>query len=224
MHERRKYLHEGVLWKWAGLGFYGTARLERSKRIYEGGFGPEPLGLENGFLLTRWVVGKPARTLPPVFESYLTFLDSAFRTGQANDTEALRNMIRTNTGLDLQPEEAETVALDGRMLPQEWIETKDGFVKTDALDHHDDHFFPGCQPIAWDRAGVMVEFGLVDRAEDFWTKAYLAWRIGYTAMAAENLRDSPDGLRFGRQRDRYLQMLGKADGTAASVRPHRNSN
>ena len=53
-----------------------------------------------------------------------------------------------------------------------------------------------------------MEFGLIHRAEDFWTKAYLAWRIGYTRVAARHLADSPDGRRFAALRDRYHGMLG----------------
>jgi hypothetical protein len=125
--------------------------------------------------------------------------------------DGVREMIRVNAGLDLDPPEEETVEIDGRMLPHEWIETPDGWIKTDAIDHHDDHFFPGCQPIAWDRAGASVEFGLIDRAEDFWSKAYLAWRIGLTTTAAQTLGDSADGRRFSILRDRYRRLLGVAD-------------
>ncbi len=46
------------------------------------------------------------------------------------------------------------------MLPHEWIRTASGFLKTDAVDHQDDLFFPGCQDIAWDIAGAIVEFGI----------------------------------------------------------------
>jgi hypothetical protein len=138
---------------------------------------------------------------------YIEFIGTEFRTGSRNNVEALREMIRVNTGLELDPPDEEAVAIDGRMLPHEWIETENGWIKTDALDHHDDHFFPGCQPIAWDRAGAAVEFGLVNRAEDFWTRAYLAWRIGYTTMAADALGDSSDARRFAALRDSYCRLL-----------------
>lgn len=210
MHERRKYLHDGVLWKWAGLGVYGRARLERAQRLHEAGFGPEPLGLHDGFLLTRWVEGRPATQPPPVLDRYLDFLASEFRTGNSTKTEALREMIRVNTGLELDPPSEETVAIDGRMLPHEWIETEHGWTKTDALDHHDDHFFPGCQPVAWDRAGAAVEFGLLDSARDFWTKAYLAWRIGYCTLAARTLGADIDGSRFATLANRYRSKLRAA--------------
>ncbi|HYO79940.1 MAG TPA: hypothetical protein VES20_00950, partial [Bryobacteraceae bacterium] len=77
-------------------------------------------------------------------------------------------------------------------------------VKTDALDHYDDHFFPGRQDIAWDVAGAAVEFGfdpelLLSRMETadsalsnrvpFYTKAYLAYRIGYCSMAGPQFDD-----------------------------------
>ena len=112
------------------------------------------------------------------------------------------------------------VQIDGRMLPQEWI----GSLKTDALDHHDDHFFPGCQDIAWDIAGAAIEFGFDARllAEKylqlvpdptlkqrlpFYRTAYLAYRIGYADMAAESLRDTADGRRFRNLRNRYTLAL-----------------
>ena len=58
-------------------------------------------------------------------------------------------------------EDGEAVLLDGRMLRHEWLETAEGFVKSDALDHHDDHFFPGPQDHGlgtW--AAFSVEFSL----------------------------------------------------------------
>ena len=68
-------------------------------------------------------------------------------------------MIEHNTGQKMEaPQEGVVVAIDGRMLPHEWLETRMAIVKADALDHHDDHFFPGCQDIAWDIAGASVEW------------------------------------------------------------------
>jgi hypothetical protein len=123
------------------------------------------------------------------------------------------------------------VAVDGRMMPWEWLRTGQGRVKCDGLDHHDDHFWPGTQDIAWDLAGAMVEWGL-DAAvrEDllaryerhagadpgiravlpFHEAAYLAWRLGYTSLAAETLGGSEDGLRMARDRDGYAGLLRAA--------------
>jgi hypothetical protein len=127
---------------------------------------------------------------------------------------------------DAPPQEAPT-ALDGRMLPHEWVRTDHGFFKADALDHHDDHFYPGPQDIAWDVAGTCLEFGLEgDARRGFLTRyvresgdaaiarrlpyhavAYLAFRLGYARLAAESLGDDPDGARFRAETVRYGALL-----------------
>ena len=55
-HERRKYLHDGVLWKFSGLGHYGREKLQRARELT--GFIPQVHGLENGFLLMDWIDGQ----------------------------------------------------------------------------------------------------------------------------------------------------------------------
>jgi hypothetical protein len=123
------------------------------------------------------------------------------------------------------------VALDGRMLPHEWLRTPPGrYLKTDSVDHHADHFFPGCQDIAWDVAGACVEFALppADRCRltGQYRKlsgdrtiaarlgphiiAYLAFRLGYAHLAAETLGDAPDGRRFAELAARYATELKTA--------------
>src|SRR5829696_7734068 len=97
----------------------------------------------------------------------------------------------------------------------------------DALDHHDDHFFPGCQDIAWDVAGAGVELALepaervqlmqryrrlsrdrtIDARLPCYTAAYLAFRCGYTALAAETLAGTPDGSRHSLLTQRYAVQL-----------------
>jgi hypothetical protein len=108
------------------------------------------------------------------------------------------------------------------MLPHEWILCTDGrWIKVDALDHHDDHLFPGCQDIAWDIAGAAVEFGIpavaitsrltpepdLEERVAFYTHAYLAYRIGYCDMAAQALAGSEDGRRFAALKKRYTAAL-----------------
>jgi hypothetical protein len=120
-----------------------------------------------------------------------------------------------------------SVALDGRMFPHEWVETGSGYMKADALDHHDDHFFPGCQDIAWDVAGTCLEFDLdpgarrrlVERyralSRDRTISArlpshaitYLAFRFGYASLAASTLGDTPDGRSFSTAAKRYSLLL-----------------
>jgi hypothetical protein len=214
-HERRKYLENRYLWKFSGLAHFGRARLERAQRL--SGFIPGSSSLTNGFLVTEWVDGRPASLNYELLDrmaEYLAFLRAEFATDQPVPGEALEHMIEVNTGQkSVAPTRGVVVAGDGRMLPQEWIETTRGYLKTDALDHHDDHFFPGNQDIAWDIAGAAVEWGfapevLIDRYVrlqfdptlrdriGFYTTAYKAYRFGYCRMAIDSLGGSADGRRF----------------------------
>lgn len=231
-HERRKYLDrsEGLLWKWVGLGQYGRARLARAEELAAERFVPPPLGLSDGFLRSVWVDGSCGRTglscaPADAMARYLAFLSGRFITRTPVPYSHLIEMIRVNTGTECRDsdpliEEQTTVAVDGRMLPQEWIETSNGWIKTDALDHHDDHFFPGCQDIAWDIAGASVEWGfdpelLVSRylrmrpdrtlrqRLPFYRLGYSAYRAGYAAMAAGMVEGSPDSAAFRCLEDRY---------------------
>jgi hypothetical protein len=221
-HERRKYLREGRLYKFAGYGRYGRAALERANRLAP--FTTAPAGLENGFLVVPWLEGAPVRLCAGFIEftaRYFAFLRREFSLGHAADTRSLAEMIEVNTGRpwDGPIPEGEAVALDGRVLPHEWLETPDGYVKLDGLDHHDDHFFPGPQDIAWDLAAFDIEFGggeyLMERYRresgdqtigtrlPFYRAAYLAFRLGYTDLAARSLGASDDAARFRRDRTGY---------------------
>jgi hypothetical protein len=113
------------------------------------------------------------------------------------------------------------------MLPHEWLRTAVGYRKTDALDHHDDHFYPGPQDIAWDVAGTCFEFGLADGARrgfiaryrrasgdlgiarrlPFFAVAYLAFRLGYATLAADTLGRTADASRFRRRSEHYRRLL-----------------
>ena len=249
-HERRKYLRKDGrqrLLKFAGLGRYGAAKFSRAASLAEAGFAPEPLFLENGFLGMRFIDGSPVssmtqRLLEQVV-AYLHHLNTKHVAGEGVPWSDLMEMIETNVaeGLGeywkdrLSPLTAlrdvvcsgVTVAVDGRMLPHEWIQTSTGYCKTDGLDHHDDHFFPGPQDVAWDAAGAIAEFDLdtatgrdlsekleslsgdysLHRRLPFYSVAYLSYRLGYATMAQRSLGHSPDGRRFGRLRERYAVAL-----------------
>jgi hypothetical protein len=95
------------------------------------------------------------------------------------------------------------------------------------VDHHDDHFYPGPQDIAWDVAGTCLEFGLDGEARrgflaryvresgdaaiaqrlPYHAVAYLAFRLGYASLAAESLGDDPDAARFRAETLRYRALL-----------------
>lgn len=126
---------------------------------------------------------------------------------------------------------APAVAIDGRLAPHEWIRAADGrLVKTDALDHHDDPFLPGDADLAWDVAGFAVEWGLDDAGAlqfaqaaaqaagdptlpvrtPFYETAYLAFRTGWTQVAADAMPEGPDRRGLERQHLRYRSRLSRA--------------
>ena len=244
-HERRKYLREcRWLFKFAGLGRYGRRALERATRLAQAGFAAPVTGFENGFLITRWAPGRPlaageaAPELLDAMAAYLAHLYREFRVERGTPDAALEEMIRVNTAeglgaeLRLRAPAGQPVALDGRMFPHEWLATKTGFLKTDGVEHHDDHFFPGPQDIAWDLAAAEIEFALdgeaaaylsaryAQRSGDgdirarlpFYRAAWLAFRLGYCAMAADSLAGTPDGAAFSALRGRYAGLLRREFG------------
>ena len=204
----------------------------------EGGWGPAPRSANGdaspwtGAMarhlahLAEEPVG-PERLVPVRFDDLLsmTRLNVAEGLGEAA-VEGTAWMERMRATVEARP----AVAVDGRMLPHEWLWTAGGPRKCDGLDHHDDHFWPGTQDIAWDLAGAMVEwgFGAETRKQllagfealtgdlgarqvlPFHEAAYLAWRLGYTSLAAETLGDSDDGQRMTRDRDIYAGLLRAA--------------
>jgi hypothetical protein len=180
-HERRKYLdrEQRHLLKFAGLGRYGHAALERARRFADAGLTPAPCALQSGFLISRFQPGMPldgpgdGRVMEPVCR-YLAAVRRETVAAPGTPFDELLEMIRINGG-GCVPEtrlrtfgravsDSQPVAIDGRMLPHEWIESGLSFIKTDGLDHHANHFLPGCQDIAWDLAGTITEFGL-DRGQ-----------------------------------------------------------
>jgi hypothetical protein len=151
----------------------------------------------------EWVPGERVREATPELAAtvarYLCFLKEEFSGGEGAPVELLAEMIRVNTGRDWEgplPEEPRC-GIDGRLMPHEWIRTAQGFIKTDALDHHDDHFLPGCQSIAWDVAGAAVELGIdLGRPAAFYTCAYRAFRKGYATLAQKAITGTADAERF----------------------------
>ncbi len=232
-HERRKFLEGDALLKFAGLGRYGAPRFERARQLADAGFCPPALGLESGFLRTTFIAGRPLsapedinRDLLDAMARYLAHLVKNFDSPRRLPFDDLVEMIRVNTGYEVPGgvraaiRDAPTVAIDGRMLPHEWIVTADGYLKTDAVDHHDDHFFPGCQDIAWDIAGAAVEFSMdpaslaekyaavagdhgIARRLPFYIRAYSAWRLGYVTLARKAIAGTADAARFESLTERY---------------------
>lgn len=251
-HERPKFLDGSFrrISRFAGLGRTGTRRRTRAESLHEYRFGPAACGLRRGVLELEWLDGRPLRSVSTTFLNeaarYVSVIAERFATGQCDDIDELREMIQTNAGeggiaVALEPlapcglaASTQRVAVDGRMMPHEWIETASGFRKIDALDHHDDDFFPGCRDIAWDVAGVCVECDLDREASTyfvgryrslardvgithrlpFYQAAYAAYRLGYARMAAESVADAAEVRRFRRLEQMYADRLRRFERSA----------
>jgi hypothetical protein len=240
-----------LLARFAGLGDVGEAKLAAARRLHAAGFVPEPLALRRGFLLERWVEGAPLpRTVAPaVLARYLGFRARALPPDgdSGADPTELRRMAVTNAfelGGEALAERVDErlaglegfapipVRIDGRLHPWEWRRTARAIVKTDALDHAAAHDLVGCQDIAWDVAGAIVEFDLPDAAAEALSRAvaeaaarailaemvaacrlcYAAFQGGLWQMTGEG---SPEGApRTERQVARYRAALHRAAGAA----------
>lgn len=247
-HERVKMLvpGRGEIVRFAGLGRYGVTALDRARTLAGEGLGAPPGRLEGGYLRQSFVEGRPctpADATPEFLECaarHIGFLSRTQRLDGPKAHDALCEMIETNVReaddtLRVPPlshygaalSDAPRVAIDGRMLPHEWIRTGDDYIKTDALDHACDHFFPGAQDPAWDLAALETEFALEPAAAatllehyaresrdtrvrarlPFHRIAYAAFQLGYATMASQSLGESPDGRRFERRAGALLERL-----------------
>jgi hypothetical protein len=258
-HERRKYLAgdveagSAVLHKFAGLGSHGARAHARAVALAEAGFAPPALGLARGFLRQAWIDGRPLgrRDAGSSFLSatgaYLAHLVRDHVTGDLAGAGPLVEMLRANVaeglgsawvdrlaGLERHVAafgEVPALAVDGRMLPHEWLVTPAGrYLKADGVDHHADHLFPGPADIAWDLAGLADEFGLDEAVVGdlgatlgtalgdagllarlpFHRAAYIAFRLGYVRLAASTLAGTADRARMGRLARRYGWQLRRA--------------
>ncbi len=228
---KRWFPETSTIARFAGLGRYGDAKLQRSQMLADGGLGPHPLKLEHGYLSVPFVRspswGEPCEALVDAVAHHCAFLTRVFAARRSPSIENLFDMIVTNVqeGGDgdiavpnleqyrAMLEAAPCAAIDGRMLPHEWLRADDTFIKVDALDHHQDHFFPGIQDAGWDLAVASFEFDLDSRARarmvqryiaesrdtdvvwrmPFYDIAYPAFRLGYAVMAAQALAGTDHG-------------------------------
>ncbi len=186
--ERLKFLssEKETIFKFEGFGRFGRAVHERAKAVAEAGFGPRPIGFEEGFgvypmlrgrtLFDRDATGSALRRMAV----YCAFRARAMKVNTC-DTAELEKMSRFNAGEEFGVElprevtelrvERPTIC-DGRMLPHKWMEVDGHVLKLDAAVHGDDHFFPGPCDIAWDLAGCIVEWNLGEEGAQFFLNAY----------------------------------------------------
>lgn len=245
--ERLKYLSsteqgERRFFKFAGLGHYGDPVLERERKVAAAGFGLMPREESDGFVSYPAVLypKTSGRPLSPSHLSseilarlaeYCAFRQRTFAVELA-DLAALQQMAEHNlreVGLDrlVDLRLERPVIADGRMQPHEWLLSAEGkLLKTDSGSHGDDHFFPGPTDIAWDLAGVIIEWQMnEEQTTEFlnlyhrasgddarariggFIKAYTVFRLAYCLMAANAMNGSDEQLRLQRAADLCRTVL-----------------
>jgi hypothetical protein len=248
--ERRKFLamHLGrpVLLKFAGLGRIGAQKLEIAHSLFADGLVPAPLGLMHGFIVERWhedattlgdrevPVAKIARyiaarlRLPPAAPCSGASIGELLEMTMRNATLELGE--HTASALNWWKEHVDDlerrvfrIPTDNKLDRAEWLRTSAGaLIKTDALDHHCGHDLIGCQDVAWDLAGAIVEFDLdhvsagelvrsanleVDRELlHFCLVAYPAFRLGRARLGGEKVAAE----RYAARLRRLLELTKSA--------------
>lgn len=252
--ERRKYLvrarGDRFLVKFAGLGRLADEKLAIARALHVDGVAPEPIGVVNGFLIERWCEDavplqpheNPIAEIARYIATRAKLLPSP--SGSGASIQELLRMTRRNISVEFGDELARSVAhwdarvadlerrilrvrTDNKLERHEWLRAPSGrLLKTDALDHHQSHDLIGCQDVAWDVTGAIVEFDLdqngsrafveaieqsavgVDRElVAFYRVAYLAFRLGQARLGATLTGEAFDRQRLQRSGDRYAAEL-----------------
>ncbi len=241
--ERAKFLDPSgqVLFKYAGLGDYGREAFQRSRLLARAGVTVAAAYEGDGWLRMPRLQAQPL--LRQDFQSaawaewagnYLAFRSCELRLRESLSEPApeLRLMAETNVRLltghewrraaEMLP--GPVTLVDGRMLPQEFAWHQGRCLKFDAIDHCDDHFFPGPSDPAWDLAMVRIELGhpvaeavmaqYVRRSGDIGVHQRLPWYlVAYAAFRcasaefAQELVGEPDQQWFLAIKRRTLRQL-----------------
>ncbi len=219
------------------LGHYGEAVGARAKLLEQCGFSPRYLGNHRGFGQYELVPGRVLESRersPEVLTRMADYLALRFKAFACDtpQTPEIEKMLRWNWQLEFGEElgvaesqlcTARVVFCDGRMMPNEWLRTASGeLLKLDAGNHGDNHFFPGPCDIAWDVAGVIVEWEFEgELREEFVSEyearsgdavagrlapyllAYTTFRMGWCKMAALAMKGEYDEALLLRDYEKY---------------------
>ncbi|MBN1600501.1 MAG: hypothetical protein JW915_02780 [Chitinispirillaceae bacterium] len=258
-HERRKYLvvknvlrnDPSTLIKFSGLGRYGEMTFRRAEILQVSGMSLPVKNYENGFIEYEFVEGKH-RWIKEITTSFLysaakyaAFLKNTFPGGDVVSPDTMREMVMVNIKesigdafldkLSVYHQYTDDLylkyitAIDGRMQLHKWLQFDNHIIKIDNTDHYHDQFFPGCQDIAWDIAGGIIEWDLNYDQEKYFTNAYIkesgdisvrkrvcpnkiaycAFRVGISKLFAESLKGTYDGILFDKKYDYYKNYLLK---------------
>ncbi len=206
---------------------------KRASQREANGLGPDLLGTAHGFVATRWVEGTPMlqprdvlviqlREFMLVGRYILRVANLPLSIEEHEQAVArLEEMLYWNTWEALGEAMAEKTRLlgqaaklskplraygDGHLSPHEWIRRASGqIVKVDGIGHDQNHTIIGRQSIAWDIAGLLIEWDMeTDQKADamlnnqyteagdepippdvllFYKLAYSAFRVGVCHFA-----------------------------------------
>lgn len=245
--ERMKLVADGdERWfKFEGFGGYGQSVWERQSILAGAGLVVAPLEFDaaSGFISFPVVAGTPLHAaalderLVRHMARYVAFRARALPAVPA-DVAALDAMARLDTAAEIgvevpagfRLEMTTSVIPDGRMQPHEWLRTASGtWMKTDAVDHGDDHFYPGPADAAWDLAGAIVEWRMTAPAQAALLEHYreasgddasprlASWLVAYAAahasraqVAAATTGDAIERRRLLGDARRYRAALRRA--------------
>lgn len=221
-----------------GHGPYSAAARARNRALSDSGFGAAYLGHEAGFGCHLLPPGRLLRRadLTPALLAHLAeycawraqeFCPADVDCGEleiASRSNFVREFGVARDGLELAVERP--TICDNRMAPHHWLAVGGRVLKLDAALHGDDHFFPGPCDIAWDLAGVIVEWELRGPARDCFLSAYqcasgddprsrainyeLAYamfRLAWSRMAAASVTGNEEEARLMRDDQRYRRHL-----------------
>lgn len=233
-----------VLWKFAGLGGGAERTVGALHDRARGGWTVAPLGAAFGFVAIPWIEGMRL-TGADATDELIAHLGRYIRAAagpalapgeQSAAFDRIREMLYWNTWESLGERAAQAARAlshaaaaardhqpvssygDGRLGPYEWIRTADGrIVKVDCVGHDADHTVIGKQPVDWDLAGAVMEWGLDSAGAtrlqtaagvtlpleltDFYCCAYAAFRVGMASMC---------GVDAAPFRDQLERMLPRA--------------
>ncbi len=243
--ERLKFLsRDGQnMFKFEGHGPCGAQVSARNQELAESGFAGPYLGHEFGFGQHAVLHGQAVRMAdltPDLLTHMAEYCAWRSRQFQVANTDAadLQGITRTNFerefGAELHglclPVERPAVC-DSRMQPGEWLFTGTRWLKLDAAKHGDDHFFPGPCDVAWDLAGIVVEWELDSAAQESLLSRYLrasgddasrrlaAYKLAYTTfrmawsrMAAASAGEADEEVRLLCDYRKYRRLAQAARG------------
>jgi hypothetical protein len=232
----------GSLLMFEGHGQFGEAVRNRNQKLSDAGFSLPYLGQEVGFGRQRLMDGSTARAedLAPALlarmAEYCAWRAREFAVAEVDSSE-LDTMARVNFERefgyalsDLNLCVVRPTICDNQMMPHAWLKAATGeWLKLDAATRGDDHFFPGPCDVAWDLAGVSVEWRLspADRASLLrsyqnasgdnaadrlaaYELAYAIFRMAWSRMAATSVSVTSENARLMRDYERYRCWLQSA--------------